>query len=179
MDRAGQSIRSQPPNWVDKVTLAVLTVTLIVVGLYTYQAWRQSNQLVLQNRPVVFVNRIFPLPGAPLIHDFPPAISVVIVNFGKTVGLDVAAPGELVSERADSKVTPQHTRCNSGTPPANPDTTALAQVDAISGNPSFLTATWRIKPENDLAHRGICARTAVFRLVFWSSGRSKSLRNRK
>ena len=150
--------RPPPPNRLDKATfwvlsanLIVLTATLIAVSIYTCQSSRQMTQLVMQNRPVVTANRITPCMQR--INNWPQAVDVVVVDYGKTVALNVVAPGELISAPSNDSA-PVDSRCAANkSPPTNMYRTTLAQVGALTnGQPSYYPTTWNIERVDSLNH---------------------------
>lgn len=94
-------------------------IGVLVVGFYAYEAYKQNvllgksvAQQVLVNRPVVFPDGIY-RDGT---DAYPVQARVVIVNFGKTVALEVAAPGEVASAPSKEPA-PYDPRCRGNGPP--------------------------------------------------------------
>lgn len=138
---------------IDGFTLIVLFFTMIGVFWYACIASQQNANLaksvaqeVMVNRPVVFANAI----RSEGTDAYPLQASVVIVNFGKTVALEVIAPGEIASA-ASEEPAPRDSRCNEdGEPPKQLYMTALAQVDAIAGHPAYYTANWKLTSDENI-----------------------------
>lgn len=120
----------------------MLSLTLIGVLVYAFEAHRQNclmrKSLMQQaeiNRPVVLPDPVRPKGGD---------AEAIIVNFGKTVAMDVVVPGEVIYASSEESA-PHDQRCegNHKTPPKIPYMTAMAPVDAMPGNPVYYPVTWK------------------------------------
>ncbi len=150
--------------WLDVVTLIVSLATLIVLAItmayvinYAGSASEQNRHLAdsvaqqaMMNRPVVFANGIH-REGSDV---YPVQVQANIVNFGKTVALEVVAPGEIASTPSEEPA-PRDPRCReNGDPPKDLYMTALAQVDAVMGSPSYYPAHWKLASYEDISKMG-------------------------
>jgi hypothetical protein len=112
---------------------------------------KEEREQVLTNRPAVIANVMRPND----IQDGEPNEALVtVVNFGRTLALNVIVPGEVVTAHS-YETEPSDPRCSEyGRPPKDLYKTALAQVDAIPNHPSSYEAEWKLAPYTRNAEQG-------------------------
>jgi hypothetical protein len=152
---------SNMPSGLEKCTLglsvanlAVLAITMGAAIIYACEAHKQNRlladsivQQTLIIRPVLLADPVRP-EGT---NAYPSEATANIVNFGKTVALEVVAPGELISA-ASEEPAPHDPRCNiNGGPPKDSYMTALAPVDAMTENRIYYPAIWHLSRNEDIS----------------------------
>ncbi len=139
---------------IDIGTLTVLTVTMVFVIIYACAANTQNAQQMFLIRPVLMSNGMVP---DRMVNGFPTVMHSNVVNFGKTVALTVALPGELIIKDAEYPG-PYDPRCpDDGELPRDVKlrikdvpVTALSQVDAVAGHPNPYGQDWKLKDRDSL-----------------------------
>jgi hypothetical protein len=115
-----------------KASFLLEVVGVLVVISYTYLMNGSLTQQVMATRPVVLPHFVSPNGNG---------ADVTVMNFGKTVALEVVVPGEVVSID-DKEIPPYDPRCRKDRPPRNLYATALAP-DA----PYTAAEAWTLRPE--------------------------------
>ncbi len=82
--------------------LFVYTTAAIVLAYWSNQSVAQQ---VLTNRPAVIANIVSPIDGHPW------EVKTTVVNFGKTLALDVVVPGEIITA-PEKEPAPFDDRCS-------------------------------------------------------------------
>lgn len=138
----------------DLLTLIVLAITMAYVIKYARAASEQNQHLadsvaqqVMMNRPIVFADGIY-REGS---DAYPVQVQADIFNFGKTVALDVVAPGEVASAPSEEPA-PSYPRCHeNGEAPKDLYMTAIAQVNAMTKNPTYYLVHWKLASDEDVS----------------------------
>jgi hypothetical protein len=138
----------------DRVRIILETVGFFVVVAYTsISAWQTHllrasvRQQAMINRPVLLPHPIRPNAGG---------ADATVMNFGKTVALEVVVPGEVVSAAAD-EAPPFDPRCRKDEPPKDIYMTSLAP-DA----PYTAAEAWELAPGDNFNKRPLYAVGCVY-----------------
>jgi hypothetical protein len=117
----------------------VEVIGVVIIGLYTVEAHRQNCSLCASIRQQAMIYRPLLLPYP--ISSNAEGADARVMNFGKTVALEVVVPGEVVSIGAD-EAPPFDSRCQKDEPPKGLYMTPLAP-DA----PYMAAEPWKLRPE--------------------------------
>jgi hypothetical protein len=110
-----QDKRAQKPNGVDKWNAAILTITMIAVIVYAYEACKQSglmtqsvNEQVLSNGPLVYPNGVEAIGWT--ADKIPNKVQITFRNYGKSLALTMVTVGHIMMGDIDSP--PTDPACN-------------------------------------------------------------------
>jgi hypothetical protein len=142
-----QNERAQKPNGADKWNATILTITMIAVVWYAYEAHKQSALIANNVAQEVMINRAVVIPnGVEWVNRkgrIPIEVHVKARNFGRSMALSVTMAGE-IALRTPNEPPPFDPRCGEDKDaPTDLESTPLAAIqgsDTKDSEPNWFPA---------------------------------------